>query len=224
MSSSETPQDVSLNIQHHLNVLEDWLTKWRIKVNTTKTVHVTFTLRRQTCPSVFLYGSPLPQTDKVRYLGLYIDRRLTWNYHIDLKRKTLDIRRKKLYSLISRSSKLPLHLKLQIYKSFLKPIWTYGCQVYCCAKPSVILKIQRFQSKLLRQITDAPFYVTNETLHSDLSIPYVNDVFLRTYSRFKEKLTHNPNQLITDLDSPDLPTLPARRLKRRWSRDILRRD
>lgn len=220
-TSSINLQELSFNLQNHLNTLETWFKKWRIKANTTKTVHITFTLRRQSCPTLFFCGSAIPHTDRVRYLGLHIDRRLTWNHHVSIKRKLLDGRLKQLYTLLSRRSKLPLRLKVQIYNSLLQPVWTYGGQVYGTAKPSVILKIQRFQSKVLRQITDAPFYVTNKTLHTDLRIPFVNDSFLRLYTKFKEKLHHNPNRLIRDIASPTLPGNPPRRLKRRWSRDFI---
>ena len=54
------------------------------------------------------------------------------------------------------------------------PIWTYGIALWGCASKSNISVIQRYQSKLLPTITNAPWYVTNQTLHSDLRIPYVS--------------------------------------------------
>jgi hypothetical protein len=36
--------------------------------------------------------------------------------------------------------------------------------------------IQRSQSKILIMIVDAPWYVSNATLHADLGISYVEDV------------------------------------------------
>jgi hypothetical protein len=221
LSSSPSSTEVSHNLQSHMTRLESWFTKWRIQISTTKSTHTTFTLRRETCPRVFLYGQPLPQTDNVRYLGLYIDRRLTWNKHVTVKRKTLDERLKRLYSLLSKRSKLPLRLKLLVYKAFLRPIWLYACQIYGAAKPSVIAKIQRFQSKFLRLITFAPSYVSNETLHNDLQVAYVNETFHKIYTKFRQKLTHHTNRLIRDLSSLHLPSNPPRRLRRLWSRDII---
>ena len=71
---------------------------------------------------------------------------------------------------------LSLENKLPIYKTVLKPIWTYGIALWGCASKSNISVIQRYQSKLLRSIINAPWYVTNQTLHSDLRIPYVRSV------------------------------------------------
>lgn len=37
----------------------------------------TFTLREKTSPDVYLCGNPIRKTDRDRYFGLNIDRRLT---------------------------------------------------------------------------------------------------------------------------------------------------
>jgi len=45
-----------------------------------------------------------------------------------------------------------------IYKTILKPVWTYGIEQWGCANRSNIAIMQRYQSKLLRTITNAPWY------------------------------------------------------------------
>lgn len=42
----------SEHLQKHLNNLRTWLRKWKIKVNETKSIHITFALRYGDCPSV----------------------------------------------------------------------------------------------------------------------------------------------------------------------------
>jgi hypothetical protein len=74
-------------------------------------------------------------------------------------------------------SPLSLNNKLLIYKTILKPAWTYGIELWGCASPSNIAKIQRHQSTLLRLLTNAPLFVTNQTLHQDLCIEEVRNVF-----------------------------------------------
>jgi len=51
--------------------------------------------------------------------------------------------------------------KLLVYKAILKPIWTYGVQLLGSASKSNLENLERFQSKVLRIITDAPRYVPN---------------------------------------------------------------
>ena len=62
---------------------------------------------------------------------------------------------------------------MTIYKSILKPIWTYGLQLFGTAANSNLEILQRFQSKTLRMIANAPYYVTNTQIRRDLKIPYI---------------------------------------------------
>jgi hypothetical protein len=54
--------------------------------------------------------------------------------------------------------------KLLLYKVILKPIWTYGIQLWRSASTSTIEILERFQSKALHMIADAPWYVPNVIL------------------------------------------------------------
>jgi hypothetical protein len=56
--------------------------------------------------------------------------------------------------------------KLLIYKTILKPIWTYGIQLWGTASTSNIEIPERFQYKALRMIVVAPWYVLSTLLHA----------------------------------------------------------
>jgi hypothetical protein len=77
----------------------------------------------------------------VRYLGLYLDRRLTWAAHIRNKQLVLNNRLRQLRFLLS-SKYVTLHNKILIYKVLLKPIWSYGIQLWGTAKDSNTNRIQ----------------------------------------------------------------------------------
>lgn len=66
---AQNPHYLSLNL-HHMVKLHSCFTDWHIKINTTKIFYVASDLRRQPCPTVFLSGSPIPQSGRVRNLGL----------------------------------------------------------------------------------------------------------------------------------------------------------
>jgi len=111
---------------------------------------------------------------KVKYLGIIIDKRLTWSPHLKSKRKLLNYC---LHILLpTLKSKLSINSKLTIYKSFLRPIWTYDSQIWGSAKLSQLQTIQEFQFISLRLIKPAPWYVTNNTLHNDLKIQTVEQL------------------------------------------------
>jgi hypothetical protein len=76
----------------------------------------------------------------------------------------------KLYWIIGRNSKLTLDNKLLVYKIILKPIWTYGIQLWGKSSNSNIEVLERYPSKVLRMITDATWYVPNDVIRNDLGM------------------------------------------------------
>ncbi|KAH8366867.1 hypothetical protein KR084_010520 [Drosophila pseudotakahashii] len=94
---------------------------------------------------------------------------------------------------------LCLDFKVLLYNSTLKPVWTYGSQLWGNASSSNIDIIQRAQSKILRTITGAPWYVRNDNIHRDLGILPVKDEILKQKASYLTKLTSHPNQLARGL-------------------------
>ena len=139
------------------------------------------------------FHKPIP---KLKYLGIHFDRRLTWKDHVQTKRKRLEHKTREIKWLIGRLSPLSLENKIIIYKTVLKPVWTYGIELWGCASNSNIEIIQPYQSKILRILTNAPWYVTNHTLHSDLHISYVREVFQERIAIHRTAIASHPNPLI----------------------------
>jgi hypothetical protein len=52
LAANNDPIVASRHLQHHLNLLQQWYSKRKIKINLTKSVQVTFTTRRINCPQV----------------------------------------------------------------------------------------------------------------------------------------------------------------------------
>jgi hypothetical protein len=65
-------------------------------------------------------------------------------------------------------------------------------------------------------MTDAPWYVSNFTLHNDLGIPYIKDVIQERSSKHHDRLEVHPNPLL----KPLLEKQNNRRLKRRLPIDL----
>ena len=221
LSTDQNPATTSQVLQDHLSKIQSWCRRWRVKVNGTKSAHLTFTLRRQPCPHLLFDSILIPTPEQVRYLGLHLDRRLTWNPHTRLKRIDLNRKFGLLKRLLGRTSKLTVQNKLTIYSTILKPSWTYAIEVWGSAKASNLARIQRFQSKVLRYILDAPWYVSNHTIHNDLNIPFVTDLLRSRFKKFHANLSHHHNPLVQALSLPRHPLNPPRRLNRQWPRDLL---
>jgi exonuclease III len=220
LASHENPQVASQILQTNLYKIQQWLTKWRIKPNEAKSVHVTFTTRKNTCPPVYLYNHHLPQAEDAKYLGMHFDRRLTWRKHVFTKRKQLGLKLTTLNWLLGRNSKLSLDNKLLVYKTILKPIWTYGIQLWGTCSQSNIEILERYQSKVLRMITNAPWYVPNDVIRNDLGMTTIKEEIKQLSFKYSNRLNKHPNALARDLMSQPIRN---RRLKRFAPNDLLDR-
>lgn len=221
ISVNNDPVIASRHLQNHLSLMEEWYTNWRLKINQSKSVHCTFTLRPTPCPAVSIHGISIPNHQTVKYLGLTLDRRLTWAHHIKSKRVNLNSRLRLLKTFINNNKYTNINTKLLIYKSLIKPVWTYGIQLWGNAKKSNINKIQTFQNIALRKLLNAPPYVSNHTIHTDLKMKLVHEEAIAHYQRFHNRLSSNINPLIRNLAVLSIPGNPPRRLKRKWCRDLL---
>jgi len=76
------------NLQTHLDSIEKWTHKWRLKINQNKSTHITFTLRNGNIPQLYFNNTIIPQAETVKYLGLHFDERLNWKQHITKNEKT----------------------------------------------------------------------------------------------------------------------------------------
>lgn len=123
-----------------------------------------------------------------------------------------------MYWLIGRGSKLDLYSKGLLYQTIIRPIWTYGIQLWGCAKKANRLVIQRVQNKILRMLTDARWYQRNEDLHSDLNLRTVEEV-IRDFSIQHERRLHEYDNIeaLQLLDN----SLDVRRLKRYKPYDLV---
>jgi hypothetical protein len=155
-------------------------------------------LHYATCSPVHIDHVKFPQTDDVKYLGLHLDRRLAWHKHVFTKRKQLGLTLAKMHWLLGRQSKLSTTNKL-LYKTILKLIWTYGIQLWNTASTSNIEILEMFQSKYLRMIVDAPWYVPNTLILRDLHISTVKEEIGRYSSHYGARLRTHPNNLVVNL-------------------------
>jgi hypothetical protein len=135
------------------------------------------------------------------------------------KRKQLGHSLTKMYWLLGRKSKLSTNNKLHIHKAMLKPIWTYGIQLWGTTSNSNIESLERFQSKVLRLIVDAPWYVSNSAIRNDLQVPTVKEEISRFSFHYNVRISVHPNEIIASLTEPPI----HKRLRRYWPNDRLSR-
>ena len=128
-----------------------------------------------------------------------------------MKRIQLSIRLRELNWLIAKNAKLSLENKILIYKAILKPVWTYGVQLWGVAAQSKIDIIQGFQSKVLRIITNASIYISNIRIDNDLGVLTVQEEISSLSSNQRQRLQKHANPLVISLTNTANNILRLRR-------------
>jgi hypothetical protein len=72
-----------------------------------------------------------------------------------------------IYWIPGRKSELSIENNLRIYKTILKPIWTYGTPLWGTDNNSNIEILHRYQNKVLRAIVNTPWCRSNKVLHTE---------------------------------------------------------
>jgi hypothetical protein len=134
----------------------------------------------------------------VGFLLIYV-RKCTVKHALSLLKKPL-----------GQNSRLALHNTLLLYKTILKPVWTYGIPLRGTAA-NYTIEIQQFQNTALRVLVNAPWYVPNWLIHRDLNVPTVREVIIKLSARYCVRLQTHPNHLANILIEEEEET---RRLKR----------
>lgn len=206
-------------LQTSITDVWNWTRRWRIKLNETKSVHTNFTNRKIKIQKIYINEQEVPYSNTAKYLGMTLDAKLKWKEHVKKKKEELNIKFRKMYWLLGRNSQLTVENKLLLYKQVLRPVWIYGIQLWGCTKKSNIQMIQTFQNKVLRSITDAPWYIRNDNLHKDLKVEYVSEIISKYAVNHDRRIqTHvNPEMLCVVEEASHT----LRRLKRVKPQDLV---
>jgi len=178
IAKSRQPALLVKYLEAYLSNLERWLSEWRISISVSKSSAMLFAKAGRRIPkprAVQLCGEPIEWVDDTRYLGVTLDKRLTWSKHIAQVRKKAAQRLGTLGPLLNRRSGLSIRNSVLLYKQLIRPMMDYACRVWRSAALSHIQKLQVLQSKCLRIATTAPWYIGNRQIHDDLGVPYFSD-------------------------------------------------
>ncbi|KAJ8724200.1 hypothetical protein PYW07_008180 [Mythimna separata] len=166
VGSSLNARHAAVKVQRVLDLLPEWLSKWRLSVNVGKTQALLVGSARHP-PPLQLLGADIAWSPQVRYLGVTIDRRLSMRSHVRQVTAKSRVARALLRPVLS--SRLPLRAKLGVYKTYIRPLITYAAPAWLALTSETSKTRLRAQQNLtLRTIVDAPSLVRNAVIERDL--------------------------------------------------------
>ena len=123
--------------------------------------------------SIKLNGKKLKMVDSVKYLGIHIDKNLSWDSHIQQLTKKLS----RANGIISKLRHFaPRNVCLNVYYALFYSQLNYCCTVWGMTSQENLNKLQVLQNKCLRIITFSDFRCHANPLYMDLNILKVRDV------------------------------------------------
>ena len=112
-------QEDAVSPQEVLDRLQEWESDWQMAFNPDKCEHIRITNKKKIVQSSYqIHGQVLKETTKAKYLGVTIDKTLSWNSHID----TVTKRANQTISFLQRNlSSCPKDIKKASYKTLVRP-------------------------------------------------------------------------------------------------------
>lgn len=182
----------------------------------------TYIIYKPYCSRIDVFNSTVPiQWNKkdvsVKYLGVFLDEKLTWKIHINKKLTQGYTRMNTLYPLVNSKSTLQMKSSILLYTSIIRPLVTYACLTWAAASSTKIKKIQTLQNKFLRICLKAPWFMRNKQIHNDTGTPLLQDWIKIQFKNFHANLKTSDGARFYNLGTKT----KNRRLKPRLPQDVL---
>lgn len=203
MAQSLNPNIILRNLESGIKDLKQYFDKWKIKLNIQKSQAAFFTRRRKSCflpnRQISVEGLNIPWENTLKYLGIILDKNVTFSPHINYLIQKCSNNIRILYPFINRKSRLSKTNKLIIYKTIFRQLLTFGAPIWRNCAKSHISRLQITQNKILKMIYNLPLFFRTSELHSISKIDYIKDFIDKIYIKFRNKLEYALNPLISAL-------------------------
>lgn len=202
---SHSTSAVTNKLQRAANKISKYFSKWRVKINGSKSEAVLFT--RKTAPrhrpqrKLEVAGQQIEWKSSLKYLGMHLDKRLTFGKHVDEVLMKGQRVLKALYSLVCRRSRLSLTNKILLFKTVFRPTLTYACPVWAGCAKTHLQKMQRFQNRILKFMLDVPWWTRTLEVHESAEIELLENFLQRQLGSFHSRCETSFDEEIAQLFS-----------------------
>lgn len=202
--SHKNPSKIISHLNNACNYLTDYCSKWKIKLNASKTQATFFTRRKcqRFLPTdqVKILNSSIPWKSELKYLGVSLDKTLTFQQHTKIAAEKALKYMGILYPLLNRKSKLNRFNKITLYKIVIQSILLYACPVWGSCARTHINKLQLVQNKCLKIILNLPYDHPTTDVHRLSNVPLISQQLQKICNNFKDRLCTSDNLLIRQLE------------------------
>ena len=192
--SNKSIKKIQKQINIDLKLISKWLRANKISLNAGKSELIIFRHPMKTFDynlKIKINGKRLFESNSVKYLGIFIDSHLKWNYHVDSIAPKLS----RAVGMLSKLRHFVNRNTLRsIYYAVFSSIMSYGSIIWGQAQNKYIDRICGLQDKAIRTISFASFNDSRKPLYKNLKI-----------LRFKDQLQVQNFLLAHDFYNKNLP-------------------
>jgi hypothetical protein len=174
---SKKPKTIETIVNTELKDVVKWLRLNKLSLNAAKTELIFFRSYKHSLNydniSIKMNGLKLTPVEYIKYLGMYIDKFLDWNIHVEELSKKLS----RANGILSKLRyNVPLDKCVQVYYAIFYSYLNIGCNVWGFTSEKNINDIQILQNRCLRIMTFAPFNSNTDQSYIDLGLLKVREV------------------------------------------------
>lgn len=104
-----------------------------------------------------------------------------------------------LYPIINRRNEISTNVKLNIFKTYIRPALLYAAPVISLASSAQIKRLQTKQNKILRVLLNKEYRYNTKLLHKESAIVPIIEFIQTTSERFRERCLQSEYDLIRNL-------------------------
>lgn len=196
--------------QSALDAIVTYYARWRLTNNAAKTQALLFGRSRLRPPARLVSsGTVIPWSPTLKYLGITIDPRLTFNRHIQNKLQHAQVVRGMLLPLIRCRGPLDPRLKLRLYKTILRPLLSYGAPIWLpYISATNWLLLQRKQNVAVKHAIGLTKLDSSTQAHTATGTPSLYEHCLRLYRGHNTRIAEHRQRTLRQLTRGAFPEGP----------------
>jgi hypothetical protein len=170
-------ENLEMNMNSNLSIIYKWLCVNKLSLNIKKTNYVIFHSNLRKLPHkplVNIDGREINMVDNIKFLGVHIDKNMTWKSHCNvIINKCLKI----LFVLSRLKFFLPVWILSTIYHSLFLPYISYAITAWGNISIKESKRLFQIQKRAIRTITKSKFNCHTDPLFQKMKILKINDLF-----------------------------------------------
>ena len=186
-----SPKIIAKTINKELNNINNWLISNKLSINDDKTKYILFSYKHKLkLPPIKIGSFKILETDNTKFLGIFIDRSLTFKFHANHLRQKIS---KSLGILYKLNKFLPHYILQKIYYTLIYPYFIYGIEAWHATYENTTKPLFILQKKAIRAIFNLEYQSHTNNYFKQMSTLKLSDLFKYQTSIYIYKSLNLPN-------------------------------